>query len=186
MTTGFDVTNTHQRHTHTGPDTISPVTVSRDTTGAHKPQKPAHLQTPRVTTESKKVPRKDVTPCVMPRKQWRSDRAQRMHQKSQSHRTCHHRSETDAVTHGVCGFGGPACKRPSQAGYGTKIVYYKRNLTKMPNNLHCYQCLATAHLPLLIHLGRGGEGSGDSLVPPALGEEKEFGRNSRQGPGTRG
>ena len=26
--------------------------------------------------------------------------------------------------------------QPSR-GYGTKIVYYKRNLTKMPNNLHC-------------------------------------------------
>lgn len=46
--------------------------------------------------------------------------------------------------------------QPSQ-GYGTKIVYYKRNLTKIPNNLHYFQCLTTDHLSLLMDLG-GGQG----------------------------
>lgn len=69
----------------------------------------------------------------------------------------------------------PHERGPAKPGYGTKIVYYKRNPTKMPNNLHCYQCLATAHLPLLIHLGGGGDRSDYSLVLPALGRRRNLG-----------
>ena len=43
-------------------------------------------------------------------------------------------------------------------GYGTKIVYYKRNPTKTPNNLHGYQCLESAHLSLLTEVGRVQKG----------------------------
>lgn len=83
----------------------------------------------------------------------------------------------------------------SSQGYGTKIVYYKRNPTKMPNNLHHYQCPARAHLSLVMDLGRGerlfpgstssgrGEGSerlgggpGRRLVP-----ENNRGKTSGQG-----
>lgn len=147
---------------------------SCDTTGTHKPDKPAGLQTPRVTTESKKVPRKDVAHCVIPRNSAAVTAQNKRTRNPRVARTClHQSSETRQVTGRLGGAAGPAHahaspspspatslsreRGPAKPGYGTKIVYYKRHLTKMPNNLH-YQCLAAAQLPLLIHAGRGGRG----------------------------
>lgn len=109
------------------------------------------------------------TPCH-PQKQWHSDN-DRTFKHTRSPRvthTCHRQSETLRVTHTVNWlwrtgvhthtkrtFSRPHERGQSSQGYGTKIVYYKRNPTKMPNNLHRYQCPARAHPSLVMDLGRG-------------------------------
>lgn len=144
-------------------------------------------------------------------KQWHSDN-DRTFKHTGSPRvthTCHHQSETHRVTHrvnwlrhtGVHTYTNTLSpdllmkEAQSSRGYGTKIVYYKRNPTKMPNNLHRYQCPARAHLPLVMDLGRGeqlfpgstssgrGEGSGHLGGGPGrrLVPENNRGKTSGQG-----